>query len=71
MKQMYSFTMETIKISDTYTHTHIKEWNNIDKTGDLDLYLSMLLSIYLSILQGGPKKSLWCDLEEKCLWNYI
>ena len=21
------------------------------------------------IVQGGPKKSLWCDLEEKCLWN--
>ena len=20
-------------------------------------------------MQGGPKKSLWCDLEEKCLWN--
>ena len=20
-------------------------------------------------IQGGPKKSLWCDLEEKCLWN--
>ena len=20
-------------------------------------------------VQGGPKKSLWCDLEEKCLWN--
>ena len=24
--------------------------------------------IYI-ILQGGPKKSLWCDLEEKCLRN--
>ena len=21
------------------------------------------------VIQGGPKKSLWCDLEEKCLWN--
>ena len=20
-------------------------------------------------VQGGLKKSLWCDLEEKCLWN--
>ena len=20
-------------------------------------------------IQGGPKKSLWCDLEEKCLGN--
>ena len=23
----------------------------------------------LQIIQSGPKKSLWCDLEEKCLWN--
>ena len=24
---------------------------------------------FLIYLQGGPKKNLWCDLEEKCLWN--
>ena len=33
------------------------------------LFFRLLLDIwYLSMyVQGGPKKSLWCDLEEKCL----
>ena len=26
----------------------------------------MILKEYI---QGGPKKSLWCDLEENCLWK--
>ena len=26
-------------------------------------------SLQMIYLQGGPKKSLWCALEEKCLWN--
>ena len=45
----------------------------------LYIYLSLYISNYLSIynihiyqtiyLQCGSKKSLWCDLEEKCLRN--
>ena len=27
------------------------------------------ISLNSKYLQGGPKKSLWCDLEEKCLRN--
>ena len=29
-------------------------------------YTIVCIGIYI---QGGPKKSLWCDLEEKCLGN--
>ena len=28
-----------------------------------------MIKIKEHIKQGGPKKSLWCDLEEKCMWN--
>ena len=33
---------------------------------NLDSSLMLFIAIYL---QGGPKKSLWIDLEEKCLRN--
>ena len=35
-----------------------------------DTILNFLINSKKSItIQGGPKKSLWCDLEEKCLRN--
>ena len=32
-------------------------------------YFKAQIKTIKKIIQGGPKKSLWCDLEEKCLRN--
>ena len=43
---------------------------SINKSTYSSIYNNIHLPIYLHLyLQGGPKKSLWCDLDEKCLWN--
>ena len=39
--------------------------------GDCDYHSDCAgaISSFSNFIQGVPKKSLWCDIDEKCLWN--
>jgi hypothetical protein len=50
------------------THPKFKDLNVPKKIYKLGQEKTVF-SNYTIYIQGGPKKSLWCDLEEKCLRN--